>query len=225
MINPVDYSISIFRDGFWPKKSTEDHFHSFLLPLFLEKLVVDPKKFYDSLEWSINKESMADQFDGKVDDEIDHLNNTLRKAVIASFACVENAQYFGRMSAREEVIELFKMFAKKFEKLSVEILKRFKENDLSESEILEHLCLLSSKYQSEEKNGKFEPLDDGSHSWKKCNIIDISRMAKMEKFITNPIIQADLNSTFNGAFLAQSGTKRNLAFFVSLMSRVRLLIL
>ena len=101
----------------------------------------------------------------------------------------------------------------------IQVVERWKFNKLTESEILEHLCLRLVKMNETEADGIFTKKAD-DYMWKKKNIIDLARMAKMNHFITNPIIQSDLNSTYLGVFqsCSQSSWPRFLSYLVSLLS-------
>jgi len=99
-----------------------------------------------------------------------------------------------------------------FFKTPIKVLDRWKANKLSESEILEHLCLKLTKYKEDEVDGIF-PQNDEEQMWKNKNIIDLARMGKMDHFITNPIIQSDLQSCFHGVFRPIAGTFTRVAAF------------
>ena len=109
---------------------------------------------------------------------------------------------------------MFNYYAKEFENLALRILKLLRENS-TDSEVLEHLCLRLQCYNETEINGQYELIEE-KFMWNNMNIIDISRMGKMDNFITNPVLQSDLNSTYHGAF--QTARLRGFRFFKFVIS-------
>jgi len=231
--------ISIFKDGWrippisrWAfKYRNTEEYYSYKIPLFLEKLVVNPKKFYDSIDKTLKPEYLTEWFQEEQKDskqelqELQKLKNTYLRdklfiIVISAFACTEHVQYFERMNARHDVVAIFKHYADKFEELSIKVLQIWEDDKLSESQILENLCIKNKKHKTPEANTKEYELDESQKMWKSKNIIDLARMGKMSNFITNNILQTDLNATYLGAFQAcpSSCWRRCIAFILSLLS-------
>lgn len=89
-----EISISIFKDGWtnafrpwrWCRKGKSNQMESYKIPLFLEKIIVHPNKYYDSINKTIKSDYLDDMF-GKNNNKLeenDHLRDQLLKIVIAS---------------------------------------------------------------------------------------------------------------------------------------------
>jgi len=95
--------------------------HSYKIPGFIERLLVNPRKLFESIEWCLQDDSLAELCNDDQHNENDYLRNLLFKIVISGFVCLENKQYFTRMAARDDVINIFRDYEKKFEELSIKV--------------------------------------------------------------------------------------------------------
>ena len=173
---------------------------SFAIPLFIERITVDPKYVLDKFKVEFESAKKGLIADGETvvrqkGVHIKTLGSLLLRLVISNFISKENGDYFERVGVRDDVKVIYYHFAEEFEDVALEILRVLKTDSIKctnqkDSQILELLCATYTMYKpaAGTKEGTTDYDQTEEPLWRNRSIIDIARLGMLSSRLVQSIL-------------------------------------